>query len=213
MVTSPESQQSSRLNKLQKALRVSPALLAMLALGCGEKNNLKQAEKIARHKYNEAYRHTDNPVDKFRLQYLLQTRVVIKKDNGDPIQIGDGRSWVVKINNGCLGGSAFNVAGGDVTASAHTGSLLSSSDASATANIPTAIAYAVTSHDDPDELTVKSGRSDAPELHFSGVQSTRGLRPMDEQTEEILESYGCKRGVVGHSIVYTGDVSSSDYIK
>ena len=203
-MANPNGAERSLGSKVRATARV---LLGISALagggavleGCGSSNSLTQAEQQATQKYDQAYSGA-SPAGKFALQYLDRTEVTIHKDSGSAIESDSGHEWQITVNNGCLGGSAYNVDGGSITASANADGLFSSSSASVNAQSPAAAAYAYVNSTSPDVLTVHSGHVDSVDLHFTGVKSSSPLVPEDQPTLNVLDTYGCKLGVVDHSV-------------
>jgi hypothetical protein len=182
------------------------AAAALAAAGCGGYHtNRPAAEKIAERQYDQAYKGS-SPTGKFALQYLLKSQTGVHRTSEDG---GDNRTdWAVTINNGCLGGSSYNINGGTIhaSASARAGGLFSVAEANASvdAQIPTAAAYWDWTPKSPNDLTIHSGNRSAPALHFTGVEGPGPLKPTGQQTLDKLSSAGCAQGVVD---VYIAEMS------
>ena len=179
--------------------------VSLLAAGCGsnETHSLKDAKQIANERYQRVYDES-SPVGKFALQYLRRAFVDVSAARDD----GDGGGGITSLyrfqfNDGCLGGSAYDVAGGDfhIRVSASGAGLFSSAEANGSVNgrVPAAAANAYVDNRHPDVLRIQSGHDSTPPLIFDGVDGTDGLDPVTQYTENVLSTYGCSEGPAGYS--------------
>jgi hypothetical protein len=139
--------------------------------------------------YNKTF-DAASPAGKFTLQYLRTTEVAsasVKGEwgfNGTFFANGFDKE-VSTFNNGCLQQTAYDIAG--VT--------------------PTAAAFAEVNPDNSDQLAVKSGNAKSVDLHFNGLNEGHQLIPADTQTQNILETYGCKTGLQQTKVVESAQSS------
>ena len=172
--------------------------VGLLAAGCGAGvGSKKVAEKEAVARYDNAFKNS-SPAGKFMLQYLRTTEIDIKKSDDMFlfIHVGPTSTWhKFFFNNGCLQNTAYDTAGGALNLKAEAGGFFSSAQAQAHGNIPTAAAYALIDPKNPDDLIVESGHTDSVNLLFSGLESGDPLMPANAQTQNVLDTYGCKTGV------------------
>ena len=216
-MTNPNSVERSLGSKVRAKAKVLLSIGALAGTGailggCGGSRDLTAAEKLAEQKYEQAYQGA-SPAGKFALQYLNRTEVVLWKDDGSALESDAGHKWDIIVNNGCLGGSAYNVNGGSINASANAGSFLSSASANVNAQVPAAAAYAYVNNKQPDSLIIHSGHVNSVDLHFTGVEGDSALAPADQQTLNVLDTYGCKLGIIEHGVVGQLDApDSSPYI-
>lgn len=182
--------------------------VVLAAAGCGNKTYpYKPAKRDAIAKYDEAFQNA-SPAGKFTLQYLRVTKV--QERHKDVAMTSSDRNYEITINNGCLFNSAYDIAGGKISGSFE-GAF---SSGSIKGNSPTAAANAVWSRDNPDVLIIQPGRSGSKDLHFTGVTGESSqLMAADQYTEDILDTYGCRTGVTGHSSVIRVGKHSSPWIK
>lgn len=218
------------MDKWEKAEAVGAAVKGFLSLGgvClalygvfgeraldvlgdkGKKISKSEAEKAALVKYQRAYE-AASPAGKFVLQYVETTKVAMSTRGSDDWGILDAldneSNWQVKVNNGCLKRTAYDIAGGQIKG--EFSGVFSSGYVEG--DVPTAAAYAIVDEDNTNELVVQSGHSNSADLRFSGVNGTSPLKPADEQTRRVLDTYGCNDGQIQAEIYYRAE--SSAYIK
>jgi hypothetical protein len=148
------------------------------------------------------------------LQYLRSTTVLTPEyvhDTGliSAIETDFGASrYQIQINNGCLEKTAYDIAGGSLSGS-WSGLF---SGGSFSGNVPTAAAYAYVNSEHPNDLTIESGHSNSINLHFTGADEGQELIPADQQTRNVLDTYGCRTGVAGLSRIDAQGMTSSPYI-
>lgn len=179
------------------------------------------ARAEAEAKYNKVFMQAP-PAGKFALQYLTETKVVtrvrsIEPNNGNGLagyltgNFGSGGEHThirTVFNDGCLNKTAYDINGGDISG-VITG-LFANGEVSG--EVPTAAANPYWDPEKPDELVIQSGHSKSRDLHFKGVTEGRQLVPADQQTKNVLATFGCEVGVRGAEEVneYT---LSSEWIK
>lgn len=142
-----------------------------------------------------------SPAGRFALQYLTETDVAVivrqrESNNGSGILgwvTGDGSDEigrVVTYRNGCLNKSSYDINGGDiegVISGVFTSGYIQG-------DVPTAGASAFVDSADPDKLIVASGQANSRDLTFSGLIEGSELIPANQQTIDILDTYGCTSG-------------------
>lgn len=200
------------------ALAVGGGLLEGCAGGKPDMS-VSQAKPLAFAKYDDAF-HRASPAAKFVLQYLRTTTVDVnvgEYSDGDVIGTSDSyeHAYQFTLGDTCLANSAYNISGGSIRASADASGFFTVASADVDAHIPAAAAYAYVASTKPDELVITSGHSDSRDLRFEGVTHGDALVPTDQQTRDILSTYGCV-DVGGYS--YDGVVDpayypSSNYIR
>ncbi|HUY85062.1 MAG TPA: hypothetical protein VMU97_00940 [Candidatus Dormibacteraeota bacterium] len=163
--------------------------------GCGYIDSpvvpVKKAKAEATNQYDSQFQHA-SPVGKFALDYLRVTPISVYRDT-----FNDGAGWHYKdyyefdFGDACLASSAYNIAGGSVHASAD--GLMS--HAQVDANTPAdAQAYVSSTH--PNQLVITASGTDIKRLTFNGVESGLELVPANQQTQDVLSTYGCQPGHV-----------------
>lgn len=208
-----------RIKDSKLAKTVAGALVVgTLFAGCGnpgKKISVSEARQSALFHYDKTFQ-LASPAGKFVLQYLRSSNVVIDKYQGaqDGLFSKDHTDNVYDfhVNNGCLENTAYDIAGGAVKGSV-SGFLVSGS---VNGNIPTAAAFAEINPQNPDQLIVKSGHTNSVDLHFNGLKQGQTLAPSDNQTSNVLNTYGCETGVISMEHFTAGDSNipdSSDWIK
>ncbi len=165
-------------------------------------------------KSDEAYQRTydaASPSGKFALQYLTSsdyetTERVHETNNGSSI-LGfftggyhENSNFIVTTNNGCLNKTSYDIDGGDISGTI-TGLFV---NGSVQGEIPTAAASAFVDSSNPDELIVASGNTKSRDLRFTGLTEGNSLTPADQQTKDVLNTYGCKLGVQNGPAVTDG---------
>jgi hypothetical protein len=161
----------------------------------GDKVPQDKAVAEAKQTYLRAF-HKASPAGKFVMQYLTPGQIRIKGyQHNTGIISGlwhkDDSDYMVTINNACLDKTAYDVAGGSIKGSYR--GIFSSGVVSG--DVPTAAAYAYQDSDNPDELLIRSGHTDSKDLHFTGLINGGQLVPEDQQTKDVLSTYGCAVGV------------------
>jgi hypothetical protein len=178
---------------------------ALFATGCGstETHTLPEARQIANKKYERVYDNT-SPAGKFVVQYLRRSYadVVATRDSDNNYDVSS--FYKFQFNDGCLGGSAYDIAGGDfhINVTASGSGLFSSSSADANVNgrFPAAAANAYVSDKHPDLLRIESGHTNTQPLVFHGVQGGETLEPVSQHTKNVLSTYGCEEGPAGYAV-------------
>ncbi|HEX5456305.1 MAG TPA: hypothetical protein VFW77_02960 [Candidatus Saccharimonadales bacterium] len=164
-------------------------------------HTLKEARKTALNKYEHKLGRM-NPSEKFAAQYLgvFAADVVKTKAtdyDGENLSVKD--FYKFKINNACLKGTVFDIAGGElkITANGFLSSL------SARADFPAPAAFAYVGGSRPDVLHVKPIGQDGSSygLSFRGVEGNDQLSPLDQFTSDVLDTNGCDTGLVSHVTV------------
>jgi hypothetical protein len=162
---------------------------ALAAAGCGnEMHTLSEAKQIAANKYAAAWNHA-SPAGKFLMQYLRVGYADVTKHRGDgygPVE----SLWRFTYNDGCLGGTSYDIAGGEFDVSASAEGFLSSVSVNASGRIPAAAASAYVSDKNPDILRVQSGHDHPHILTFSGLEGNGSLAPATQETENVLNTWG-----------------------
>lgn len=158
------------------------------------------AQVVAQNRYNQTFQAAP-PAGKFALQYLTSTDVAERGNTDGNSFAGEAGSsredYQFHFNNGCLANTAYDIDGGK-TEGTITG-LFTRGEVHG--DVPTAAANAYTDSDNPDELVVESGHAGSKVLRFTGVENGTELQPADQQTEDVLETYGCKTGLTSYSKV------------
>ncbi len=157
-----------------------------------------EAAEIAQETYNQTF-DSLSPADKFTLQYGGKTTMRIDYapgGNGILGMIEPDNDYRVEYNNGCLANTAYDINGGSFTLSV-SGLFF---HVESKGEVPTAAAYAEKDQENPDVVHIISGNSNSINLNFSGV-SSHELKPMDEETNRILETYGCQVGMSGPELM------------
>lgn len=184
----------------------------ILASGCGEETHtLPEAKKIAANKYKAAWNHA-SPAGKFLIQYLRVGYADVSKHRTDDGYIDS--TYTFAFNDGCLGGTSYDIAGGKFDVSASAGGFLSHAEVHAEGTIPAAAANAYVSDKKPDVLSVESGHDNSRNLTFSGVEGNGELVPVGQQTKNVLNTWGCQIGPKGYEVVntYTESVDRNLYV-
>lgn len=191
-----------RLASLAGALALAGATIALFADDhidfLGDRSKPKTNEeliKTAQSDYDSAFVAL-NPAQKFTTQYSGTTEVSVGYRTGGNGFLGtvDAPSTAtIVFNNGCLDNTAYDIDGGEFSFSA-SGLFFSSA---AKGDTPSAAAYAELNEANPDQVRVISGNTNSVNLTFNGVETSSSLEPADEQTQRILDTYGCKVGVQG----------------
>jgi hypothetical protein len=139
------------------------------------------------------------PAGKFIIQYLHKTNLFVDQyPTAHGIFNADVQTWDTVINNGCLFNTAYDIEGGRLNVTAE--GLFSYVNASG--NNPAAAAFAEIDRKNPNDPIVESGHTNSVSLLFSGLESGHELVPANEQTINILTTYGCKVGVQSTSTGY-----------
>jgi hypothetical protein len=166
----------------------------------------KHARLDALRAYKDAWRRA-SPAGRFVLQYIEPT-VVQERYKDISLEDGD-KNYEITINNGCLGNTAYDIAGGSIKG--YFRGLFSSGEING--RVPTAAANAYVSSDNPDVITIESGHASSHDLRFSGVDGDGPLQPMDQQTRDVLATNGCEIGVVNREIVQRYGQRNSPWVK
>ena len=175
--------------------------LSLLASACGtETHTVNEARQTAEAKYRQAWDHA-TPAGKFVLQYLRVSYADVVKERDDDSSHNIDSVYQFAFNDGCLGGSSYDIIGGEFSADASAGGFLSSASVHVQGKIPAAAAYPYVSPSNPDVLKIKSGHDNAPVLVFSGLGTNSPLVPVTTQTKSELETWGCDEGGVTHAVV------------
>lgn len=187
--------------KARENVKATVALLgigavAVFAAGCGAGGAgypKQEAEAYAKKDYDQTWAKA-SPAGKFIMQYLAHSQVVILGDTSHDNRY-DYHGFV--FSNGCLQNTAYDIAGGRINGSFS--GLFSSG--SINGRVPTAAADAYVDVRKPDILTIQSGHAQSHDLRFKGVEgSTDHLTPLDQQTRNVLATYGCMRaGEIGYT--------------
>jgi hypothetical protein len=177
----------------------------------GDKVSQDKAITEAKQSYLRAF-HKASPAGKFVMQYLTPGQLRVKEyQHNTGIISGlwhkDDSDYMVTINNACLDKTAYDVAGGSIKGS-YSG-IFSSGVISG--DVPTAAAYAYQDSNNPDVLLVRSGHTDSKDLHFTGLLNGDQLVPADQQTQNVLSTYGCEVGVQEVRQAAIGE-QTSDYL-
>jgi hypothetical protein len=155
----------------------------------------QEAVSQALSKYDTAFTHA-SPAGKFITEYLRRT-TVDTTEYPHPTGLdgwGQGPQYQVHFNDGCLYNTAYDISGGSIHATIE--GLFSYANISG--NSPSAAAFAEINPQNPDDLIVQSGHTNSVNLMFSGLEGDKtSLTPANQQTKNILETYGCKVGVMG----------------
>lgn len=171
----------------------------LFAVGCGtETHTLSEARQIADKKYVRAWDHA-SPAGKFLLQYLRVSYADVVKHKDDQFYVDS--TYRFAFNDGCLGGTSYDIAGGEFNVSASASGFLTSASAHAQGKIPAAAASAYVSNRDPNILEVQSGHDHPYVLTFSGLEGNGKLVPATQQTENVLRTWGCHEGPKGYTVV------------
>lgn len=161
-----------------------------------------EAREIAVREYGDMFQ-TLSPADMFTVQYagITKYRVDARPDGSGILgTFSEGsEDFEVIFNDGCLANTAYDINGGELSISLSTGLFVRTS-ATAEADIPSAAAFVELDPENSDRIRVASGNSNSSDLSFSGIQGREGLVPADEQTERILETYGCEDNLVETSL-------------
>jgi hypothetical protein len=177
---------------------------AIVAGGCGaETHNFHEAHQAANKKYERAWDHA-SPAGKFLMQYLRVVRADVVKHKDDSHAVDE--VYEFKFNDGCLGGTSYDIAGGHFNVSASASGFLSSASAHAEGTIPTAAASAYVSDKNPDVLRVQSGHDHPQVLTFRGVQGDGPLIPIGQTTLDVLKTWGCHEGPKGSELITDKDL-------
>ena len=196
--------------------RVSKVGLSMGALAAGgllsgcTTVSYEKALSQAHERYNRALDQA-SPAGRYLIQYLRVTKIAELRHSG----IDDGgvaNKSEFDFGDGCLQGTAYDISGGSVTASAEAGGLFSSSSSSAEGSVPTAAAFAQLEGD--NHLLIRSGHANSVDLHFDNASGPGRLIPADAATANILKTYGCEGQVsVKHTYFELGNYAeTSPYI-
>jgi hypothetical protein len=142
-----------------------------------------------------------SPAGRFALQYLTETDIAVEArqreaNNGQGFLgwvTGDNEDIIARVvtyRNGCLNKSSYDINGGDIEG------IISGVFTSGyiQGDIPTAGASAFVDSADPDKLIVASGQANSRDLTFSGLIEGDELIPANQQTVDILDTYGCTSG-------------------
>jgi hypothetical protein len=175
----------------------------------GSKIPEEQAQSTALAQYQDTFSQA-SPAGKFALQYLQTTEVKTPKYEGNwgILSLFASDNYFISIDNGCLKKTAYDIAGGSMEGSFD--GLFSSGKVKG--DVPTAAAYAYVDSKSPDRMVVESGHDQSLALHFSGAEDSERLQPADEQTQNVLATYGCEESMIGTRDAIHGD-SSSNYLR
>ena len=184
-----------------------------LGAGCGTTISLEKAQKKAATRYDRVFNRS-SAAGRYLIQYLRVTKVAELQHKG----LDDGgvaNKYEFDFGDACLQGTAYDISGGSVTASARAGGLFGSASSSAEGSVPTAAAYAELDQDNPNLLLIRSGHTDSVDLHFTNAQGPDRMVPADASTENILKTYGCEKSPsIKHTYFEIGDYAeTSPYIK
>lgn len=158
-------------------------LAALLALGWGEgEQPIPEEAKFAQAQaeYDTAFEGAA-PIDKFRMQYI--NNVVIVVDSSEPGSgiVGSFEPGTsgdrMTFNNSCLADTPYR-----------------------------ADSVASLDPENPSKLTLQSAQANVTPLRFSGLQESTVLTPLDQQTINVLDAYGCETGITDlePSVAYPG---------
>lgn len=158
----------------------------------------EEASVVADQQYKRTFQ-SASPAGKFALQYLTTTNVVRSVRNSEPNNgsgplgfltgtvLNDTDYIQVSFGDGCLNKTAYDINGGDITGLIR-GAFVSGE---IQGDIPTAAANPYVDSNTPDVLTIQSGHANSRDLRFKGVIEGSGLTPADQQTEDVLQTFGC----------------------
>lgn len=157
-----------------------------------------EALRTAAPKYDQVYADA-SPAGKYALQFLTTTDVVttvrrIEPNNGSGLLglVSGDPDDKIKVNtrfgDNCLANTAYDINGGNIEGLI-TGLFVSGS---IEGEIPTAAANAYVASDSPDTLTIQSGHANSRDLSFRGLSNGSYLVPADQQTQDVLQTYGCE---------------------
>ncbi len=163
-----------------------------------------QARQDAESEYQNTWQQA-SPAGKYILQYLLATKI---EEPYTEVLGGKDQNYSFLFNNGCLQNTAYNIAG-DATKSYSSGVF---SLASAPGSVPTAAAKARQANTNLDMLIVRSSHAGSPELHFEGIDGPGPLKPVDLQTQNVLQASNCQVGFMDAGIVDRQGDKSSAYV-
>ena len=191
-----EIARKTKENAKKLAALVAIGGVGLSASGCKDVEFLPQSEseEVATHTIGQAretaltkYKHglkKISPAGKFAMQYLSSWNAdVVKTKESDY----EGENWEVKdfyrfqINNACLRGTAYNIAGGDFKVRAEAGSLFSHAEAEAQGELPAAAANAYVDSERSDILIIESGHANSRNLHFRNAQGVDVLQPVESR--------------------------------
>lgn len=204
---------SKRLSRKYALGAISAAALALGASGC---STTKVSYNDAKHKADERFEKTfkqASPAGKFLIQYLRVTKVAeVRYEGWD--NAGMPAKTEFRYGKACLEGTAYDIAGGSVSASAVTSGLFSTSRVTEEGNVPTAAAYAQVDSDHPDVMLVRSGHTNSADLYFNNVHGDGRLEPADKTTKDILLTYGCENdwAETHKTFKFGNDAETSPYI-
>ena len=161
--------------------------------GDGPNVPVKTAVNEAKTDYNNSFLRS-SAAGKFIIEYLRKTDIEIHeypKNHGLNGGSVANEVWGVHFNNGCLFNTAYDISGGRINATVE--GLFTYANISG--NSPAAAAYAQINPSNPNQLIIESGHSNSVNLVFDGLQTGTTLTPDNNQTENILKTYGCQTGM------------------
>lgn len=171
----------------------------------GRTRHEREAREIVTEYYDGLY-DSLSPAERFTLQFGGETVLRVDRTPGANGILGAfseaNEDFIATYNNGCLESTAYDVNGGEISFSVR--GLFNR--VSAEGDIPTAAAFVELSSDDSDRIRVASGNTNSIDLEFTGAERGNALVPASEQTQRILDTYGCETGLLSFSLTDTGDI-------
>lgn len=134
----------------------------------------------------------------YALLYLTESKIITTVRKNEPnngsgvagLVTGvdqDNQNYEFTRGDDCLNNTAYDIDGGNIE-----GIITGISvDGYVEGEVPTAAAYAAIDDTNPNILIVSSGHADSIDLRFSGLTEGARLMPLDAQTQNILDTYGC----------------------
>lgn len=188
----------TRGEKVQRGVGAAIALgLAYVAIGGDDtKVSYQQGREVATTDYQKLYEQ-QSPAGKFALQYILTAHISGPEARGgngiwDLFSKRDGDRRVYNFNN------AYDIAGGRIKGTIDGWTV----SGSITGRSPTAVALAHVDRDAPNVVVITAGNDRSKTLKFNGAIEGIHLTPANVRTEDALNTFGCKDGVISSQEQY-----------